>query len=84
MLVIETYYSSLSPFFVTMVGRQAGRQVGRWVEFTYHDLKLLLFLTKGIILDAARVLALPKPKGKKSRAEHILLVVILKCNIKSK
>ena len=67
-----------------MLGRQAGRQVGRRVVLTYDDLQLLRFFTKGFILDAAGVLGLPMPKGKKSRTEHIWLLVILKCNIKSK
>ena len=88
MLIIERHYLILSSYFVTIVGRQAGRQegtqVGRWVVLTYHDLQLLLFLTKGFILDAAGVLGLPMPKGKKSRTEHMWLVVILKGNIKSK
>ena len=57
---------------------------GWWVVLTYHDFQLMRFLTKGFISDAAGVLGQPMPKGKKSRAEHIWLVVILKGNIKSK
>ena len=80
MLIIARHYLILSSYFVTMVGRQAGRLV----VLTYNDLQLLRFLTKSFILDAAGVLGLPTPKGKKSRTEHIWLVVILKGNIKSK
>ena len=67
----------LSSYFATMVGRQAGRQTGRWVVFTYHDFQSLRFFTKGFILDGAGVLGLPMPKGKKSKTEHVWLVVIL-------
>ena len=74
----------LSSYFVTMVGRQAGRETVRWVVFTYHDFQPLPFLTKGFILDGAGVPGLPMPKGKKSKSEHVWLVVILTGNIKSK